>query len=527
MGEQVSSVTVVGGGDSGMLTALAIRQLHPDMTIRVVDDFSEDPPNVGKSTFYAIMTLFHDFLEIDETQFYHEVKPVWKGSVFFRDWCGYDPFHFAFDARSKKPNPASSRSGQSLYYHYKTQSLRTVAEEIVDQQKTPILFSPSDGSYAQYPYMAYHLPLRRFSAFLEALCGERDVDLVDDRVTDVTVGSNGQTIRRVSSDTQVYQSDLYIDCTGFRRLLISELDAEYKHFDIPLDAAVHATADHTLGDIEPATIVETGEYGWFWQIDTHDNRDLGYVYSSAHLDQDAAVAELDAHRDEEFTTVEHYAFDSGFYEDAWVGNCIANGNAVGFIEPLQSTALTTHLKVAMRLSRMLASHARYNTPALREGFNKYVRASWNSIYDFISVYGTKHMVALADRAMIGRLPVVLVVPLGLPFSIREKSHEMEDGSPFEGALVIGLGDAVMPGILVASAAVYGPVAPTVSYGVAVSGPILGTIAGTLVGLTALFAVTSRGGVHPGLPLLVTGALVGYFLGGMLVGVPPLEAVGMA
>ena len=386
MGEQVSSVTVVGGGDSGMLTALAIRQLHPDMTIRVVDDFSEDPPNVGKSTFYAIMTLFHDFLEIDETRFYHEVKPVWKGSVFFRDWCGYDPFHFAFDARSKKPNPASPRSGQSLYYHYKTQSLRTVAEEIVDQQKTPILFSPSDGSYAQYPYMAYHLPLRRFSAFLKALCGERDVDLVDDRVTDVTVGSNGQTIRRVSSDTQVYQSDLYIDCTGFRRLLISELDAEYKHFDIPLDAAVHATADHTLGDIEPATIVETGEYGWFWQIDTHDNRDLGYVYSSAHLDQDAAVAELDAHRDEEFTTVEHYAFDSGFYEDAWVGNCIANGNAVGFIEPLQSTALTTHLKVAMRLSRMLASHARYNTPALREGFNKYVRASWNSIYDFISVH---------------------------------------------------------------------------------------------------------------------------------------------
>lgn len=146
-----------------------------------------------------------------------------------------------------------------------------------------------------------------------------------------------------------------------------------------------------------------------------------------------------------------------------------------------------------------------------------------AIYDLISVYGTKHMLTLAEGAMKGRLPVVLVVPLTLPYSLRTSDSDDDALAP-DGALVIGLGDAVIPGMLATSAALYGPVEPTVVGGLALSGPILGVIVGTMIGLVALFVIPEEGKAHPGLPFLVTGAIGGYLLGSLVVGVGPIEAI---
>jgi tryptophan halogenase len=113
---------------------------------------------------------------------------------------------------------------------------------------------------------------------------------------------------------------------------------------------------------------------------------MGYVYSSEYLSEEGARAELAAHRDEPLQGVAGHRFDSGFFRDAWVGNCVATGNAQGFIEPLQATSLTTHLNTSLRLSRRLAARGRVNDAAFREAFNAYVRGAWNSVYDFISIH---------------------------------------------------------------------------------------------------------------------------------------------
>lgn len=385
MAGEITSVTIVGGGDAGLLTALALRKLNPGLEIDVVDDFGETPTNVGKSTYRAIVPLLHDVLEIDEGRFFREVRPVWKGSVYFRDWCGADPFHYPFDIRSIKPNVGDPRSGESLYYYYDTRAMATPAEGIVEAGKAPIAYSPSDGGYVAYPHVAYHLDVGRFNDFLRTLCEERGIDLVDDRIVGVETDGD-RRIEHVRSETTTYRSDLFVDATGFGRLLMGELDATYRSFEVPLDTAIHTTAEGCLEEIVPATVVETGDYGWFWRIDTTDTRDLGYVFASEYVSEEAALAEFEAHRDEEFLDIETYAFDSGFYEEAWVGNCVATGNAVGFVEPLQSTALTTHLNSAVRLSRLLASHCRINDVGIRNSYNGFTRGTWNSIYDFISVH---------------------------------------------------------------------------------------------------------------------------------------------
>lgn len=145
-----------------------------------------------------------------------------------------------------------------------------------------------------------------------------------------------------------------------------------------------------------------------------------------------------------------------------------------------------------------------------------------AVYDLISVYGTKHMLTLAAGAMRGNLPVVLIVPLTFPFSIREENDDESIGP--DGAVVIGLGDAVIPGMLVTSAAVYGPIEPTIVGPLAISTLVVGAIVGTLLGLVGLFVLTTREKAHPGLPFLSSGAILGYLLGAAIGGVAPLEAI---
>jgi tryptophan halogenase len=333
MGDEIGSVTVVGGGDCGLLTALAIEKLNPDLRIEVVDDFEGSRTDVGKSTYHAILTLLHDFLDIDEGRFLREVKPIWKASVFFRDWCGYEPFHFPFDMKAVRPEADDPRSGEYLYHYYETQDITTLCEQIVTDRTSPLIYAPSGDTYSQYPYMAYHLSIDRFNEFLRTLCREREIVLIDDEITNVR--TDGNRIDRVESETRTYDTDLYVDATGFNRLLMDHLEADFRSFDIPLDSAFHAVADNSIEDVLPATVVETGEHGWFWQIDTYDGRDLGYVFASEYVSEEEALSEFRAHRDEELTDVETYRFDSGFYRNAWVGNCIANGNAE------QSAAIAT------------------------------------------------------------------------------------------------------------------------------------------------------------------------------------------
>ena len=178
-----------------------------------------------------------------------------------------------------------------------------------------------------------------------------------------------------------------------------------------------------------------------------------------------------------------------------------------------------------------------------------------AVYDAISVYGTEHMLTLASGVMDLRLPVVLVIPLTLSYSFLEEegpetisddedeaeetseaesddtegATEEEQPDPFErDAFFIGLGDAVIPSILVASAAFFRPGdAPLLDVpGLAVTVPALGAVLGTTVGLLVLMWMVMKGRAHAGLPLLNGGAIAGYLLGALAAGIALVDAVGL-
>ena len=179
-----------------------------------------------------------------------------------------------------------------------------------------------------------------------------------------------------------------------------------------------------------------------------------------------------------------------------------------------------------------------------------------AVYDAISVYGTEHMLELAEGVMDLRVPVVLVIPLTLGFSILPEDDESDAGAEegthtdddpesdasvsdeaaVEGdapavadrdAFFIGLGDAVMPTVLVASAAHFSPAAPLdVGIDLALNLPALTAMVGTFLGLFVLLRMVFAGRAHAGLPLLNGGAIGGYLVGSVVAGVPILTALGL-
>ena len=149
-----------------------------------------------------------------------------------------------------------------------------------------------------------------------------------------------------------------------------------------------------------------------------------------------------------------------------------------------------------------------------------------AVYDALAVYGTEHMLTLAESVTDLKLPLVLVVPLSLSYSFLEDDPMGGDDEGGRDAFLIGLGDTVIPTVLVASAAVFTG-APSLGVpGLALSLPALLAMLGTLVGLAVLLWMVAKGRAHAGLPLLNGGTIAGYLIGAFLAGIPLVDAMGL-
>lgn len=392
----IRSVAIVGGGVAGGMSALFLRKfLGGKVDIQVLAPSSMPPMTIGEST-NGPFTGFLDSLGLTRQTLIRECDATIKVASEFDNWspagkgekwthefqsntthAGIPLFHFWLQR---------FRQGQTVT---KYQDACFVNAQLIRECRVP--FATADAAPA-FSY-GYHINGTKLGQLLHARCIDLGVRWDDEEVVSAQLDSKGQIESLACRSGREVAADFFIDCTGFRRKLMSlalgdspdalrwESFTEYLH----CDSAVFFTLPPDSSRVRPSTLGTALSSGWVWDIPLRDRISLGYVYSSKHSDKCSAEQEFRAFVGRgNNQPVGHLHWNPGMLDRAWVGNCLALGVSNSFAEPIESLTSAT---LTVELRQLLRNFPNRNfNHAGRERYNNVVRRQCLNNRDFISLH---------------------------------------------------------------------------------------------------------------------------------------------
>jgi tryptophan halogenase len=362
------NIGVVGGGTAGYFAALAVKRRFPAFDVTLVE--SRDVPiiGVGEATTTLMPPFLHRRLGIDPVELFAAVKPTFKLGIKFEWGRG---FHYPFG--DADPAAALRFDGDMA-----TQSLVSL---LMAADRAPVLRGPGGelvSLLGRLPF-AYHLDNAPFVAFLAAQAARAGIGRVEMTIEEVRLDERG--VAGLRSRDRELSFDLYVDASGFRSLLLERLGTPFLSYAGSLfcDRAVTGTVP---ASDQPYTTAETMDAGWCWRIPVEGEDHRGYVHASAFADEDAAAAEM-GRKNPGLRDLKVVRFRSGRHTEMWQKNVVALGNAYGFVEPLESTAL--HM-VIVGVSHLLDGLADLNSRATIAAANRDFGAAWDELRWFLSIH---------------------------------------------------------------------------------------------------------------------------------------------
>lgn len=393
--KSVSKVVIAGGGTAGWIAAAALaKKLGELLDITLVESDAIGTVGVGEATIPP-MRVFHKLLGIDEQQFMCATQATFKLGIEFENWgqVGERYIH-AFGKNGQE-------SWLADFHHFWLHGLeRGVQSEIGDYCLE--LQAARAGRFATSPQsninFAYHLDAGLYAKFLREFSEKLGVRRIEGKIARVEQCTESGDIESLHlEDGQIVEGDLFIDCTGFRGLLIEQtLHTGYEDWShlLPCNSAV-AVQTQSVGAPLPCTRSIARDAGWQWRIPLQHRVGNGLVYSSHHLpDEDARRQLLANVEGEPLTEPRLIRFRTGRRRKVWNKNCIALGLASGFIEPLESTSI--HL-IMTGVTRLMQSFPFGGvTPSLVNQYNNLSREELEKVRDFIVLH--YHLTRRRDSA---------------------------------------------------------------------------------------------------------------------------------
>ncbi len=388
----IRSIAIVGGGTAGWMTAASLGKFLKalDVSIRLIESDQIGTVGVGEATIPPIMDFIRG-LGVDENECIRRTQATFKLGIEFRDWTrighsyihpfgttGFEMGPVAFSAYWLK----AFREGKAgRLEDYSLQATAAYAGKFM--RPVPAANSPLQGiTYA------LHFDASLFAQYLRACAEERGVVRTEGRVRSVSLEPDNGFIDALTLESgERVKADLYIDCSGFRGLLIEEaLQTGYEHWNhwLPCDRAAAMPCERT-GPLSSYTRATAKAAGWQWRIPLQHRVGNGYVYSSGFVSDAAAQDEL-------LSSIEGKAlanplklqFAAGRRKRFWNKNCVAIGLSSGFLEPLESTSI--HLiqrGIAMLLTLFPDRHF---AAAEIDRYNKIFTAEYERVRDFLILH---------------------------------------------------------------------------------------------------------------------------------------------
>ncbi len=388
-GRSISRVAIVGGGTAGWMCAAALARFMPGLNIRLVESEEIGTVGVGEATIPQIR-LFNQGLGIDEAEFLRPTQGTFKLGIVFDGWSGEGSRYIhAFGAVGRPLGLIPfhhywlrhrAEGGASGLWDY---SAAAIAAERNAFAAPPPLAEPSPLAWA------YHFDASLYALFLRRYAEARGVARIEGKVAHVALSpSTGDISALTLASGETLDGDMFIDCSGFRGLLIEQaLGTGYEEWTkwLPCDRAL-AVPCASAGPLTPYTRSIARDAGWQWRIPLQHRIGNGYVYSSRHISDDEAAAVLLASLDgEPLADPRPLRFVTGRRRKAWNRNCVALGLAAGFMEPLESTSIHLVQSGIARLLQLFPGRLGW-APADVEEFNRQTELEWVAIRDFLILH---------------------------------------------------------------------------------------------------------------------------------------------
>jgi tryptophan halogenase len=347
-------VVIAGGGTAGWMTAAALSGTLGDcIELTLVESDAIGTIGVGESTIPP-MVLFNRLLGIGEAEFMAATQATFKLGIKFENWkdVGESYFH-SFGTTGKDHWSAGF---QHFWLHGLTQGINHSYDDYCLELKAAL-----ESKFAHLPddkmNYAYQLDSSLYAAFLRKRAERDGVTRIEGRIAEVELdGASGNIAAlRLDGDRRI-EGDLFVDCTGFRALLIEgALHAgfdDWTHY-LPCDSAI-AVQTASVRPPVPYTRAIAHDAGWQWRIPLQHRQGNGIVYCSRYLDKDAALERLLGSVEGQVLTQPNVIrYTTGARRKQWHRNCVAIGLSGGFMEPLESTSIHLIQRAVLRLIRML------------------------------------------------------------------------------------------------------------------------------------------------------------------------------
>jgi tryptophan halogenase len=385
-------VLVVGGGTAGWMTAAALSRLLPPkrVSLRLIESAEIGTVGVGEATVPHIR-FFNARLGFDEADFMARTRATFKLGIEFRDWRRPgDSYIHPFGAFGR------DLAGVSFHHHWLRARQAGLADAL-ENYSLPIL-AARRGKFAHpaadlssplstYSY-AYQFDAGLYAAYLREFAEARGVVRSEGKIVDVDLnGANGFVEAATLESGERITADLFIDCSGFRGLLIEQaLGAGYEDWThwLPCDRA-YAAPCGSAGPLMPFTRATARESGWIWRIPLQHRVGNGHVYASDFCSDDQALSSLLAQLESPpQAEPKQLRFTTGKRRRQWSRNVVAIGLASGFLEPLESTSI--HL-IQLAIGNLLDLFPDRDFDPMNETeFNRIMALEYERIRDFLILH---------------------------------------------------------------------------------------------------------------------------------------------
>lgn len=416
---KVKKLAIVGGGTAGVVTALILRKTFDNLEIDLIESDKIGIVGVGEGSTEHWQT-FMQHCDISTTELIRETDATFKYGINFENWTG-DGSNYIHSISSAYN--MSSQTNSKFVYSY-----------LISQGAGPkdLVHKYIQESLHRMPFFTinqFHFDTNKLNKFLHDLCDKRNIKTIKAEIKEVKLAEDGSISELISEDGRSFKYDLYVDCTGFYRLLLHKtMGVKWKSYSkyLPMNSAI-AFPTETTEKIPSWTLSRAMSSGWLWRIPTQKRYGNGYVFNDNFLTFDQAVQEVEQHYGHKINVGKKVSFDAGCLEKSWVKNCVAIGLSSSFIEPLEASSIGCSIQQAFKLNLVLPAYTPgVNTEMAINAFNTECDDLLENILDYIAL----HYVTKRNDTEFWKSTHSLPRPPGLEERLELYKHKMPSPAEF-------------------------------------------------------------------------------------------------